>query len=121
MSDGVPDLQLTWERRGGEWSLLATCDPPPDAAGVYVIWQPLLFVRGRRAVCVGHGAIRDRLALHRDDKSIAYHGRGSLLVTWAACPSDARAGVVRFLASRYRPYEGRSVPRVEPVSVNLPL
>ncbi|MCY3646803.1 MAG: hypothetical protein OXH07_07505 [Chloroflexi bacterium] len=121
MSNEVPDLKLTWERCEGEWSLLATCDPPPNAAGVYVIWEPLMFVRGRRAVCVGQGAIRDRLAHHTGDERISYHGKGSLLVTWAACPADTREGVVRFLAAAYRPCEGQPDPRVEPVSVNLPI
>lgn len=114
-------MQLTWERCGGEWWLLATCSPPPYARGVYVIWEPLLFVRRRRAVCVGHGAIADLLVHHRGEESIAYHGGGSLLVTWAACPADAREGVVRFLTARYRPYEGESDSRAEPVSVNLPI
>ena len=121
VSDRVPDLKLDWERCEGEWSLLTTCDPPPYATGVYVIWEPLLFVRGRRAVCVGQGPIRARLAEHRRDERIGHHGTGSLLVTWAPCRPDARAGVVRFLAARYRPYENESDPRADPVSVNLPL
>ncbi|MCY3646444.1 MAG: hypothetical protein OXH07_05685 [Chloroflexi bacterium] len=85
------------------------------------IWQPLLFVRGRRAVCVGQGHIRACLAQHRGDERIAIHGGSSLLVTWATCPADARDGVVRFLAAAYRPHEREPGPRVEPVSVNLPL
>ena len=121
VSDEVPDLKLDWERCEGEWSLLTTCNPPPYATGVYVIWEPLLFVRGRRAVCVGQGPIRACLAHHRRDERISHHGTGSLLVTWAPCRPDARAGVVRFLAARYRPYEDESDPRADPVSVNLPL
>ena len=37
MSGGVPALDLAWERCGGDWCLLASCDPPPYATGVYVI------------------------------------------------------------------------------------
>ncbi|MDE2668231.1 MAG: hypothetical protein OXI51_01080 [Chloroflexota bacterium] len=121
MSGRTPDLTLIWERCGGEWCLLAACKPPPQAAGVYIIWQPLLFVRGRRAVCVGHGAIGDRLAQHRGDERMAAQGGSSLLVTWAACPAGARDGVVRFLAAAYRPHASKSDPRAAPVSVNLPL
>jgi len=117
----VPDLEINWQRCGGEWCLLASCDPPPYATGVYVIWQPLLFVRRRRVVCVGQGAIRACLAQHRGDQNIAYHGKGTLLVTWAPCLADAKDGVVRFLAAKYRPYEGLTDPRAKPVSVNLPL
>lgn len=119
--NGVPDLKLSWERCDGEWCRLLVCDPPADAAGVYVIWEPLMFVRGRRAVCVGQGVIGARLAHHRGDESVGYHGKGTLLVTWAACPADAMDGVVSFLADAYRPCEGRPAPRVEPVSVNMPL
>ena len=121
MSGRQADLDLNWERCGGEWCLLASCDPPAYATGVYVIWEPLLFVREQRVVCVGQGAIRPRLARHRDDENITYYGKGGLLVTWAACLSHSKDGVVRFLADAYGPYEGRSDPRVEPVSVNLPI
>ena len=114
-------MELTWERCGGAWCLLADCSPPPYVTGVYVIWQPLLFVRGRRAVCVGQGDIRACLARRRGDERIAIHGGSSLLVTWAACPADARDGVVRFLAAAYRPHENWPEPRAAPVSVNLPL
>ena len=87
---------------------------------VYVIWEPLLLVRERRVVYVGHGAVGARLARHRRDKNIAYYGMGSLLVTWAACLPQAEAGMVQFLAAAYRPYEDRHSSRAEPVSVNLP-
>ena len=121
MSDGATELNLNWQRCAGGWCLLAACDPPPHATGVYVIWQPLQFVRGRRAVCVGQGPIRARLVHHRDEETIAYYGGGSLLVTWAACPPEARAGAVRFLAAAYRPCEGQPDLHVEPVAVNLPI
>ncbi|MYI74848.1 MAG: hypothetical protein F4057_05875 [Acidobacteria bacterium] len=121
MSGGTPDLRLTWERCRGEWCLLAACNPPPHVAGVYVIWQPLLFIRGRQAVCVGRGDIRACLAQRRGDERIAIHGGSSLLVTWAPCPADARDGVVRFLAAAYQPHESEPDPHVAPVAVNLPL
>lgn len=117
----VPDLELDWQRCGREWCLLATCDPPPHVTGVYLIWSPLPLVREGRMVCVGQGAIRDRLAHHRGDENIAHHGAGSLLVTWAPCLAGARDGVVRFLAARYYPYEGVTATRAAPVSVNLPI
>lgn len=117
----VPDLELDWQRCGREWCLLATCDPPPHLTGIYVIWSPLPLVREGRMVCVGQGAIRDRLAHHCGDENVARHGTGSLLVTWAPCLADAKDGVVRFLAAKYRPYEGLTDPRAKPVSVNLPL
>jgi len=120
VSDGETELKLNWQRCAGGWCLLAACDPPPHATGVYIIWQPLQFVRGRRAACVGQGAVRDRLTHHRG-VGAAYYGGGSLLVTWAACPADVMDGVVRFLAAAYRPCEGQPDPRVEPVSVNLPI
>ena len=72
-------------------------------------------------VCVGQGAIRDRLAHHRGDENVARYGTGSLLVTWAPCLEDARDGVVRFLAARYNPYEGGADTSAAPVSVNLPI
>lgn len=115
------DLELSWQRCGREWCLLASCDPPPHATGVYVIWEPLLYVRERRVVRVGQGSIRHHLARHRNDENITFYGGGSLLVTWAACRSHSMDGVVRFLDVAYRPYEGRSDAGVEPVSVNLPL
>ena len=117
----MQDLELTWQRCGGEWCLLDSCDPPPYATGVYVIWEPLLFVRERRVVCVGQGAIGDCLARHRGDGNLTYYGKGSLLVTWAACLSYAKDGVVQFLAAAYRPYEGRFAPDAQPISVNLPI
>ena len=121
MAQRVLNLELNWQQCGGEWCLLASCDPPSYATGVYVVWEPLLYVRERRVVCMGHGSIRHHLAHHRDDENITRYGKGSLLVTWAACLSQSKDGVVRFLDTAYQPYEGRSEPRAEPVSVNLPI
>ncbi len=118
---GATDLELSWQRCGDEWYLLESCEPPLHATGVYVIWEPLLFVRERRVVYVGEGPVLARLACHRDAEDILYYGKGRLLVTWANCPSGSTEGVVRYLAGRYRPYEGQPGPGVEPVSMNLPI
>lgn len=50
---------------------------------------------------MGQGAIRHHLARHRKSETVTHYGKGSLLVTWAACLAHSRDGVVRFLADAY--------------------
>ena len=90
-----------------------------DTEGVYVIWST---GNRNRAVYVGQGNIRQRLAAHRIDDDIldCKQADGNLLVTWAEIHEDERDGVERYLADHYDPVVGDIHPDADPITVNLP-
>lgn len=85
--------------------------------GVYIIWY--WDSQGKpKAVKVGQGFIRERLAANRNDSQIqAYKG---LYVTWVSLPPHLLDGVERYLGNTLQPIVGYLFPNVQPISVNLP-
>jgi hypothetical protein len=112
-------LTIQWiKSQTNTWLELETFNlESANGAGVYVIWhdgQPA------KAVKVGQGNIRDRLAAHRNDNAILrYRSHGTLRVTWAIVPAAQHDGVERYLGDYYRPLVGDRFPDAVPIPVNL--
>lgn len=119
-TEGV-QLHVTWGRCGGNsWCSLDTVDLSHeafDAPGVYLIWHG---GDNPRAVYVGQGNIRDRLARHRADPRIQAYSKLGLKTTWAGVEAAKRDGVEAYLAKVYEPLVGERRPDAAPISVNLP-
>lgn len=102
---------------GGGWcsfSRVDLTDPHFNGMeGVYVIWRS-----DGKAVRVGQGVIKERIAAHRGDPQITQHN--PVYVAWARVPAVSRDGVERFLANRLQPLEGSIFPLATPIQVNLP-
>jgi hypothetical protein len=122
-SAGV-QLQVAWGKcMGGNWCGLNTVDLSHDAlnvSGVYVIWHATTEQAEAAVVYVGQGAVRDRLADHRDDLRIQAYANRGLYVTWAAVAADKRDGVEAYLSLNYAPLVGERHPAATPISVNSP-
>lgn len=84
--------------------------------GVYIIWQSN--ANGAKAIRVGQGIIKDRIAEHRRNKDITKYP--DLFVTWASVSAQYRDGVEKYLADTYKPAVGDAFPNVVPIVVNLP-
>jgi len=116
-------VNLTWKKCGddGHWCALEklNLDSIDDFGGVYIIWHE---GNPGRVVYVGQAAsIKDRLSVHRNERSIlAYSKYGILRVTWAFVSSGQRDGVERYLANQWSPLVGEAFPDVEPIAVNSP-
>lgn len=115
-------LKLEWIKCGtdGHWCSFEHLDLPNLGAvsGVYVIWHE---GAPGRVVRVGQGNITDRLASHRNDRSVMDCKRlGNLRVTWAAVPARLMDGIERYLADEWNPLVGDAFPDVQPVAVNSP-
>lgn len=116
-------MQVVWIKcTGDSWCKLNTVNLDHEhfdgVGGVYVIWR-----NGHQGayVRVGQGEIRNRLAVHRQDKEVQSHGAsGTLYVTWARVGAGDRDGVERYLYDRLNPLVGERAPDVDPVEVNLP-
>ncbi len=115
-------MKLLWNKCPEDsWCELYTVDLGDphfdDLEGVYVIWHG---GSAPNCVCVGQGAIRERLATHRTDPAIQQYARHELFVTWAQVPTACRSGVERFLAEQFAPKVDYHFPDVAPFPVNLP-
>jgi hypothetical protein len=116
-------MNVSWIQCGdnNHWCSLENLnlDSVGEVAGVYVIWHE---GNPGRVVKIGQGApIKARLSAHRNDKAIlAYRGRGTLRVTWAAVSSAYRDGVERYLGDTWPPLVGECFPDVRPIAVNSP-
>ena len=89
-----------------------------NPTGVYVIF--INTTDGFRAVRVGQGIIKDRLAKHRLDNDILKYRSYRLSVTWAEVSSENLDGVERYLGDILQPLVGSAFPDVNPIVVNLP-
>jgi hypothetical protein len=122
-STGV-QLQLGWGKcRGGGWCGLNSVNlshEALDVKGVYVIWCGATKNERAAVVYVGQGAVKERLAAHRDDARIQQYADRTLYVTWAAVDAARRDGVESYLSSTYSPLVGERRPDATPISVNLP-
>ncbi len=87
-----------------------------EKIGVYIIWNVGIFPR---AVRVGQGDIKERIADHRRDPEITSIGP-NMRVTWAALEKQYLDGVERYLEIQLDPMLGVRFPDVQPIPVNLP-
>ena len=115
-------MNVNWNKcTGDSWCSLKNLNLAHEhfdgLEGVYVIWrnEPT-----RKAVRVGQGIIRDRLAEHRENTEILAKGPQGLFVTWSRVDVQNRDGVEAFLAEILDPLVGERFPDVVPVPVNLP-
>ncbi len=113
-------ITLRWVKApNGNWFSLENLNLEclGDVSGVYIIWH-----RGDHPewVRVGQGGIRDKLAMHRQDKGIlAYHRQG-LFVSWAAVSPRERDGVERYLVELCQPLLGERPPTLIPSASTYP-
>ena len=86
--------------------------------GAYIIWHA---GNPGHTVYVGQGAVKDRLAKHRNDRRIlACKQKGKLYVTWATVSGGQQDGVERYLADWLDPLVGDAHPDAVPIQVNSP-
>jgi len=122
------NLTLHWYK-----NKLDTWLPFPDinldtvgSTGVYVIWG-IFKVNGgtiTKAIRLGQGVVKDRLASHKQDPDVKkWLGDTRLqnaFVTYADVNAADRSGVESYLAEAYDPLVGERFPNVTHIRVNLP-
>ena len=113
------DMKVEWiQCNGDKWcnflGLNLENDHFKGLSGVYVIWS----TTDNKAVRVGSGIIKDRIAEHRKNQEITKYK--NLKVTWAKVPKESMEGVEKYLADQYNPKVGERFPDRVPIKVNLP-
>ena len=113
-------LRIAWGTcTGGNWCTLNSVNLSHnalDVLGVYIIWHGPTKQAKAAVVYVGQGAVKDRLADHRNDARIQAYADRTLYVTWAAVQADKRNGIEAYLSRKYAPLVGERHPAVTPIS-----
>jgi hypothetical protein len=115
-------MNVGWNKcEGDKWCLLNSVNLDHShfegLEGVYIIWHAGV---SPATVRVGQGVIKERLAVHRNDKDIQSFSDLGLYVTWASVATFYRDGIEAFLAEQLNPKVGDRFPDRKPIEVNLP-
>ncbi len=116
-------LHLNWTRcEGNVWCKLNSVNLEHahfnnKPCGVYIIWHG---GNKPRAVYVGQGDIKERIAEHRRKQEIQKYEHLGLYVTWAIVLQEHRNGVEAYLADIWPPKVSDNHPEVPRIEVNSP-
>ena len=115
-------VSVHWNRCAGDvWADLFSVDlEDPHFEGLNGVYMAWLGGSTPAAICVGSGAIRDKLLELRGAPAVMPYRGKALLVTWAKVEEGSRSGIERWLLDTLRPKIALASPDASPIEVNLP-